>query len=362
MPGIAIPDDVPSGPLRDYLKWLHQLHRDAGWPSSRDLATQLGDTSHTTITRLFKQYPSNVRLAHRLITHLAQNSMRPRERSEQDWDEFYEHVERMLVQAHREGRPSKSEPLDPDCISSPGEVNLDPVKDWARNRPQAPEAAPEGSLRRLENHRYELWDLRPEGYGAEPPDRDLFAAMTTILQPAQGTSVTRGRTFQLERGFIWNGVVEEQHPDLYDSSCVDLLAVIRGFDYAFVDSGVLGLSFPKSGEINVVPLTSVLPHCDGVAVLLLCGRNYRPVVTPDSGPEGIAFSGSVRYGRVVCAELRSEESLPAVFQSLRNFSSLMGFLFPVSSVAATLSVETSDVHTVTLFEKSHVRIYQNGPK
>ncbi|MFI1728690.1 hypothetical protein ACH40E_05500 [Streptomyces acidicola] len=95
MPEIAIPDDVPSGPLRDYLLWLRQLHKSAGYPSSRELAKSLGP-AHTTVTRLFKGYPSNVRLAYQLIQHLAENPLRPVVRSEQEWDRFYDTAARML--------------------------------------------------------------------------------------------------------------------------------------------------------------------------------------------------------------------------------------------------------------------------
>lgn len=110
MPEIAIPDGVPSGPLRDYLVWLQKLHKDAGHPPSRTLAkilTANGITcTHTTVTRLFKQYPSNRELAFGLISHLSQNPLRRVTRTDAEWDEFYDEAERMLDQA-------KADALDP---------------------------------------------------------------------------------------------------------------------------------------------------------------------------------------------------------------------------------------------------------
>jgi hypothetical protein len=99
VPEITIPDDVPPGPLRDYLEWLRKLHKAAGHPSSRTLAKELGGCTHTTITRLFKAYPSNTALAFQLIRYLAENTIRPITRSDAEWDAFFDEAERMLERA-----------------------------------------------------------------------------------------------------------------------------------------------------------------------------------------------------------------------------------------------------------------------
>ncbi|MEV7364520.1 hypothetical protein [Streptomyces sp. NPDC091299] len=112
MPEIAIPDDVPSGPLREYLVWLQELHKDAGYPSSRTLAKILtvgGITcTHSTVTRLFKQYPSNRELVFRLITYLVENPLRRATRTEEEWDEFFDLAVRRLDRA----KPQASAPAE----------------------------------------------------------------------------------------------------------------------------------------------------------------------------------------------------------------------------------------------------------
>src|SRR5207253_2709243 len=44
--------DVPSGPHRDLVDALHDLHHRAGWPSLRTLAKAAG-CSHTTVSTVF---------------------------------------------------------------------------------------------------------------------------------------------------------------------------------------------------------------------------------------------------------------------------------------------------------------------
>ena len=44
--------DLPSGPHRDFVEALHELHHQAGWPSLRTLAAEVG-CSHTTVSHVF---------------------------------------------------------------------------------------------------------------------------------------------------------------------------------------------------------------------------------------------------------------------------------------------------------------------
>ena len=46
--------DLPSGPHRDLVTALHELHHRAGWPSLRTLARETG-VSHTTVSKAFSQ-------------------------------------------------------------------------------------------------------------------------------------------------------------------------------------------------------------------------------------------------------------------------------------------------------------------
>ncbi|MBH5131781.1 hypothetical protein I3J14_16730 [Streptomyces sp. HB-N217] len=131
MPEIAIPDDVPDGPLRDYLLWMRRLHKAAGQPSSRELAKILKCT-HTTVTRLFKGYPSNTRLAYRLIQYLAENPVRPVVRSEEQWDRFYDEAERML-EAAREPRLG----TEPESTAQAQTMRTSRwMGDWMGNKPR----------------------------------------------------------------------------------------------------------------------------------------------------------------------------------------------------------------------------------
>ena len=51
MGALPVPD-VPSGPPRDLVRALHELHHRAGWPSLRRLASHAG-CSHTTVSAVF---------------------------------------------------------------------------------------------------------------------------------------------------------------------------------------------------------------------------------------------------------------------------------------------------------------------
>jgi hypothetical protein len=119
VPEIPIPEGVPQGPLRDYLEWLHTLHEEAGWPSSRELAKVLG-VAHTTVTRLFKTYPSDLRLATRLAEHLYEHPVRRVVRSERDWDAFHDRAAGLLkdVAAWKRAQPASS---TSNRVSAPNE-------------------------------------------------------------------------------------------------------------------------------------------------------------------------------------------------------------------------------------------------
>lgn len=95
LPKIDIPDSVVPGPLREYLEWLGGLHEKAGYPGARKLANKIG-CSHSTVTRLFKSYPSNLELAFELVKYLAKTALRPIVRADEDLDAVLDKLDELL--------------------------------------------------------------------------------------------------------------------------------------------------------------------------------------------------------------------------------------------------------------------------
>lgn len=64
--------ELPEGALRELITELHRLHARAGWPSSRDLAREIG-VSHTTVHALFTRTaaPPRVTLLLDVVERLA---------------------------------------------------------------------------------------------------------------------------------------------------------------------------------------------------------------------------------------------------------------------------------------------------
>lgn len=124
---IPIPDDVPEGPLREYLEWLATLHKRAGWPALRELEEVL-DCAHTTVRRLFLGYPANVDLAYGLMRHLATSSLRGAPGSQEAWDELLDTMDELLDAAQPEGGTREGalrSPLPGRVAVAPGESRSD---------------------------------------------------------------------------------------------------------------------------------------------------------------------------------------------------------------------------------------------
>ncbi|MFB7311664.1 hypothetical protein [Streptomyces sp. NPDC056192] len=252
MPQFAIPDDVPSGPLREYLMWLRQLHEAAGEPSSRELADELRGCAHTTVARLFKAYPKNTRLAWRLIRHLAENPVRPLSRTEAEWDAFYDEAERLLARAREPGQPEPhgrpSAPVPPASTS--------------------PAQEPYGPQVHLIHANGPNGDNRPRSK-SHPSVRKLRR-----LAEVLGGSINKGTYGEtLLRIHPFEDVAAElEAGDLLPAYARTVLAVYEGFHRLTVTPE--GISFgtaDASGGIEYTlfsDLSKLLPRCERAIVLL----------------------------------------------------------------------------------------------
>ncbi|WP_329371214.1 hypothetical protein [Streptomyces sp. NBC_01483] len=108
---IDFPDDVPPGPVLDYLKFVHPLYEAAGKPPLRNLGDAIG-CAHTTVERLLKWAPpADDTFAFKLIHYLAANPkvrtprQRPVERTEDEWDAFDREALRLVDAAKGTKKP-----------------------------------------------------------------------------------------------------------------------------------------------------------------------------------------------------------------------------------------------------------------
>ncbi|WP_143659090.1 hypothetical protein [Streptomyces sp. SA15] len=113
MAKIDIPDSLGPGALREYLEWLRDLHDKAGQPGAREIGSTIG-CSHATVTRLFKSYPSNQRLAYELVKYLVSTALRPTVRTEEDLETILDKLDELLRAADPNANRAKpsGEPQD----------------------------------------------------------------------------------------------------------------------------------------------------------------------------------------------------------------------------------------------------------
>ncbi|MET9470582.1 hypothetical protein [Streptomyces sp. NPDC002922] len=91
--GIDIPDEIPRGPLREWLEWLRELRRCAGTPALTSVvkkAEERGDkVSASTISRLMRGETVSDAAGQAVAYALAEMDRRPTKRhTREEWDTF----------------------------------------------------------------------------------------------------------------------------------------------------------------------------------------------------------------------------------------------------------------------------------